>query len=124
MEVAHVSGFGFQLSGCLVGVDGWGWGEPVLAVLVAGDVPAVVVEEEVVVFAEEDAVGDVGLAVVGDVFVDVVGFAPGHGGVASFGGAASPFDGEGDALGFGEQALLSSDIQGVEGVSSGAKGNQ
>jgi len=58
----------------LVGVDGGWWGEPVFAVVVAVDVPAVVVEQQVVVFAEEDSVGDIGSAVFGGPFVDVVGF--------------------------------------------------
>ena len=44
--------------------------------------PAVVVEEEVVVSAEEDAVGEVGAAFVSGPVGDVVAFAPGWGSIA------------------------------------------
>ena len=113
-EVAHVAGFGVELSGCLVGVDGGWWDEPVLAFVVAFDVPAVVVNEEVVRFAQQDAVGDVGFAVLGRPFVDVVCFGPGHFGVASFDRASTPFDGEGGALLCGEESLFTSDVQGQQ----------
>jgi len=57
-----------------VGVLFFGWFEPVAAVGVVDDLPVPVVGEHVVVAAEEDAVGDVGGAVVFGPVVDVVGF--------------------------------------------------
>ena len=55
------AGFGFQAPGCLVGVDRGRRDQPVLALVVAVDVPLVVVEEQMVVFAEQDPVGSVAL---------------------------------------------------------------
>jgi hypothetical protein len=80
-------------------------------VVVAFYFPAVVVEEQVVVFTQRDPVGDVGFAFVARPLVDVVGFSPGHGCVASDRCASAPFDGEGFALFRGEQPVFSSDIQ-------------
>jgi hypothetical protein len=57
----------------LVGVDVWWWDHPVCVVF-SDDFPALVVHAEVTVFAEEYPVGDVGAAVFGCPFVEVVGF--------------------------------------------------
>ena len=67
----------------LGGVD-FGWGEEVGDVVDHGDLPVASVDEVVVGSAEHDAVVDVGFAggAVGEVFLDVVGVGPGHGGVA------------------------------------------
>nr|WP_240034675.1 hypothetical protein [Glaciihabitans arcticus] len=77
----------------------------------ADDFPCVVVQGEVVERAEQDAVVDVGGAVVVFPVVDVVGFGPGCGSVAAGPHAAAVAGGEGDALFAGEAALLSSNIQ-------------
>ncbi|HEV7565197.1 MAG TPA: hypothetical protein VGO31_04475, partial [Microbacteriaceae bacterium] len=74
------------------------------------DSPAVVVEEEVMSAAEEDAVCEVRFAA-GAVWVDVVGFAPGWWAIA-FGPAASAVSvGERDSLRAGEQPPGASEVQ-------------
>ena len=109
-EVAEGGVFGDQLDGCLVGVlVGWG-NQPVPVRFVAGDVPPVVVEQQVVVAAEQDAVGQVGVAAVSFPVHDVVGFGPGRWPVAAGGGASAPEDGEGFFLFAGEETLFAPEV--------------
>ncbi|HEY9499609.1 MAG TPA: hypothetical protein VIQ78_11350, partial [Terrimesophilobacter sp.] len=61
LEVVEGGALGGQGSWSLSGVDVGGWGQPVLVVAPA-DVPVVVVEEHVVVAAEEYSVGQVGVS--------------------------------------------------------------
>ena len=93
---------------------GW-WDEPVFGLGGASsfDLPVVVVEEEMVVFAEEQSVGDVGAAVVSGPVLDVVGFAPGGWSVASGPEAAAVAFGEGGALAWGEESVFAPDVEGV-----------
>ena len=93
---------------------GW-WNEPVFRLGGASsfDFPVVVVEEEMVVFAEEQSVGDVGAAVVSGPVLDVVGFAPGGWSVASGPEAAAVAFGEGGALAWGEESVFAPDVEGV-----------
>jgi hypothetical protein len=74
---------------------------------------AVVVGSVVMVGAEQEAVVQVGVAAGGPGLIGVVGFAPGSGDVAA-GGAADPVaDGEGLALGGGEQAAGAAQVEGL-----------
>ncbi|QYF74226.1 hypothetical protein [Cryobacterium sp. PAMC25264] len=83
-----------------------------------------VVQEAVVRVAEQDAVADVGGAVVAEPVVDVVGFGEGGWFVAVAPAAAAVAGGEGDALGGGEEALVSAEVEGLvvggEGDGQGA----
>ena len=81
---------------CRVDASGWDGDESVDGVAV--DSPVVVVDEHVVVAAEQDAVADVGSAVIAVVLVDVVGFAPGSGAVAVREAAATITSGKRVAL--------------------------
>ena len=60
--------------------------------------------------AEQDAVGDVGEADLGEPFVDVMRFCPGGGFVAAGPEAAAVADGEGEFLAFGEEAFFPADV--------------
>jgi len=82
--VWHGSGFALR-------VDVGGRDQPVVGTG-AGDVPVVVVEKYVVVSAEEDAIGQVGVSVVSGPLVDVVSLGPGSGPVA-FGPPAAAVSG-------------------------------
>ena len=77
----------------------------------ASDFPLVVVEEEVVVSAEEDSVGEVGASGVSYPVGDVVAFAPGGGPVAAGPHASAVAGGQGDALSCGVEAVFTSDVQ-------------
>src|SRR5690554_6918548 len=59
LEVGEGSGFVGHWPGCLLRVDVFGWVEPVRAAG-TGDIPVVVMEEHVVMSAEQDAVCQVG----------------------------------------------------------------
>jgi hypothetical protein len=65
-----------------------GWSEPKLAAI-AENLPVVVVKQHVVFTTQQDAVSDVGFAVVSVPVFDVVCLAPGHGPVAVFPPAAA-----------------------------------
>ncbi len=79
----------------------------------AHDAPLVVVQQQVVVFAEQDAVIHVSSAVISHPFIGVVGFAPRGWSVAAGPDAASVAGGEGDALATGEQAHLPAEVEHV-----------
>jgi hypothetical protein len=94
-----------------------GWGvEPVPAVSSA-DLPAFVVQFEVVVFAEQHTPLKVGAAVISDVVVDVMCLTPGGWAFAVFPDAAAVADGEGDALVARVEALFAAEVEHIaEGV--------
>jgi uncharacterized protein (DUF58 family) len=93
-----------------VGVTLNGWDEPVPGACIrAGfspDFPAAIVEQEVVVPAEEDSVSDICPAAVFGPEHDVVGFAPGRRPVAARGSASAPDDREGFPLFGGEKPMF------------------
>ena len=70
------------------GVHAGGWVEPVGSAG-AGDVPVVVVQQHVVVAAEQDPISQIGFPVIAGPLVNVVGFRPGGGAVAAGEGAAA-----------------------------------
>ena len=83
------------------------------------DVPPVVVKQQVMEFAEQDAVFDVGVPVVAFPVVDVVRFAPGGRSVAAGPEASAVSHPEADALPGGEEALGSSDVDALAVVVEG-----
>jgi hypothetical protein len=83
---------------------------------VAVDFPAVIVEDEVVSSAKQDAVRNVRAAVVPGPLVDVVRFAPCGWPVAARGHAASIAGGHADALPFGEETLVTADVDALSVV--------
>ena len=85
--------------------------EAVVAVGEALEAPVGFVGAVVVVAAEQDAVVEVGAAG-GRPGVEVVGFAPGAGGVAAFGAAGRVADEECLALGGGEEASGAAEVEG------------
>lgn len=123
LVVAECGALAGHADGCSLRVDAGGRCEPVF-VVVAGDVPAVVVEEQVVVSAEEDSVVDVGAAVISFPVLDVVGFGPGGWAVASGSHASAVSGGQCDALTVGEESLFAPDVDGlavgVDGDGDGA----
>jgi hypothetical protein len=60
-EIAHVASLRLQKSGQLIGIDTRRGDQPVFALVIAPDMPSVVVKEQVMVLAEQDSVGDVAL---------------------------------------------------------------
>jgi hypothetical protein len=70
-----------------------------------------VVGEAVVVAAEEDPVLQVGLPAFGPGLGEVVGLGPGGWSVAAFGAAAAVAEGEGEALGSGEESGFSAEVE-------------
>jgi hypothetical protein len=115
-EVAECGTFGDEFDGCAGGVSFGGWGEPVPGASVvegfSGDIPAAVVEQEMVVSTEEDSVPDVGPSVVFGPQHNVVGFAPGRRPVTARGCASAPDDREGFALFGGEEPVLAPVVEG------------
>jgi hypothetical protein len=103
--------------------------QPILAAG-SGDVPVVVVQQQMVKSAQKNAIGDVGVPVVSSPVVDVVGFAPGGGSVASRPSASAVAGGQSNALTGGVETLLAAEVDaltvGVEyhvqnsGVADGA----
>src|SRR5690554_2657181 len=118
LEVIQCGGFVWHRPGCAGGVGAGGWVEPVGAAF-SGDVPVVVVEEHVVVSAQQDPVREVGVAVISGPLVDVVGFGPGGGPVTVWPPAPTVPGGQADALPSCVQALLPPEVDalpvGIEG---------
>ncbi|HEX4443986.1 MAG TPA: hypothetical protein VHZ81_10480 [Galbitalea sp.] len=67
--------FGLSKRG-LIDLDRRRRNEPILAAITSSNLPVVVVKEQMMMFAEQDAVGDIRFAVVGGTFIDVVSFGP------------------------------------------------
>ena len=80
------------------------------------DLPTVVVQEQVVVSAEQDAVSNIGTAVISIPVGDVMGFAPGGRTLAVTETAAAISCGEGDALRAGEHPLLSTHVEWLKSI--------
>jgi hypothetical protein len=82
----------------------------------AVDFPTVVVEEQVMVPTEQDPVRNVGTAMISVPVVDMMSFAPGWWSFAVSETAATISCGKGDALRFGEHALVAADVERLECV--------
>ena len=81
--------------------------------IVAFNLPVVVVKKQVVVSAEQYAVGQVSFAVVACPLVDVMGFGPAGGSVASGPQAATVPDRKGNLLSGAEQAGFATKVDNV-----------
>jgi hypothetical protein len=110
--VAGGSGDGPLLSVGSVGSVGWGGGEA--AGGAAGQLPAAVVDRSVVGPAQQGQVGQVGGATVQPV-PEVVALAPGQGSLAVGEATAAVADGQGAALGGGDDPAGSAEVQGLAG---------
>ena len=109
-EVVSGGALGWQRDRGLVAVLALRGDEPVVG-SGAGDGPVVVVEQHVVVAAEEHPVDDICLSAVAEPLVDVVRFGPGRRPIASGPQASAVSGNEGDFLAAGEQSLLAADVQ-------------
>ena len=89
------------------------WDQPIFAASrpASLDLPVVIVQEEMVVFAEQDSVGHVGAATVSGPVVDVVGFAPGWWSFAAGPTASTVAFGKGRALAGCEESLLATHVE-------------
>jgi hypothetical protein len=110
LEVVHDAALGVQFDRCLPGINGGWWGQPVPAVIIASDFPSGVVVEHVVVFAQEDPVGDVAFTVVPPPVFNVVGFRPGRWPITARMHAPAPFEGKDLFLFEGEQSLVAPEV--------------
>ena len=93
-----------------MGVD-VGWGDEMGDAVGAGDFPAVVVHEHVVVSAEQDSAVCVRRAVVSNPVVDMVGFAPAGWSVAVAELAAAVAGGDGYCLSAAEESVFPAEVE-------------
>lgn len=84
-----------------------------IALVLARDAPSPVVQLAVMVAAEQDSAVDIGAALLGVPFVNVVCFAVRGGAIAASPPASAVTHRQGDALCRREQAMLPSDVQWV-----------
>ncbi|MEL4318011.1 hypothetical protein WJX64_03255 [Leifsonia sp. YIM 134122] len=107
--------FRFHQPGRLGRVDQGRWDQPVPVVLVAGDLPTLIVDAEVTPAAQQDAVGDVGVAVVAFPMPDVMHFRPGGWSVAVGFQTSAVADADREALRSIEQSFVTAEVQRLPG---------